>query len=201
MISDKVTRHAKPIHAAIKVRLYIERLSHGLAEEESRHCVCSHGFSGNQMVENGKGDPQETRSLPTESRTESGILKNVTWPIFFLSVNNAQVTLVNLRSHPLFQVSSNGFRGSPVTITRVGTNDKYAAGWDSAFGGKRGSSKTSNSAVKTASAGKTAKTTKSSGKPKAVKKAAKVVAAKPVAKKAAKKAAPKKTSKKAGKGR
>jgi hypothetical protein len=25
-----------------------------------------------------------------------------------------------------------------VTITRVGTNSKYADGWDNAFGGKRG---------------------------------------------------------------
>jgi len=27
-----------------------------------------------------------------------------------------------------------------VTITRVGTNQKYAIGWDSAFGGKKGKS-------------------------------------------------------------
>jgi hypothetical protein len=57
-----------------------------------------------------------------------------------------------------------------VTITRVGTNQKYATGWDSAFGGK-----------------------------KAVKKAAAAAAAKPAAKKASPKKkgdAPKKKAKK-----
>jgi hypothetical protein len=35
-----------------------------------------------------------------------------------------------------------------VTITRIGTNQKYAEGWDKAFGGKRGSSSGSKTTQK-----------------------------------------------------
>lgn len=76
-----------------------------------------------------------------------------------------------------------------MTITRVGTNEKYASGWESIFGGsKRKSSKgatpvASESKVKTVK-----KSAKSSGSTKAApKKVAKKVAAKPTAKKGSKK--------------
>ncbi len=75
-----------------------------------------------------------------------------------------------------------------MTITRVGTNEKYAAGWAAIFGG----SKSKSGAVKSA-AGKGGSTKK------AVKKAVKKAAAAPVAKKATKKVATKKVAKKAAK--
>ena len=72
-----------------------------------------------------------------------------------------------------------------MTITRVGTNDKYASGWDSIFGGKKKA--------------KPATAKASESKPVAAKKAvkkAKTVTAKPTTKKAAKKATKKAAKKK-----
>jgi len=70
-----------------------------------------------------------------------------------------------------------------VTITRVGTNEKYSTGWDGIFGGKASK--------------KVAKAAPVAGKGKAVKKSVKVSSEKAPAAKA--KAAPKKAAKKAAK--
>jgi hypothetical protein len=74
------------------------------------------------------------------------------------------------------------FKGDLVTITRVGTNEKYSSGWEGIFGGKTSK--------------KVAKASPVAAKPtekKAVKKSAAVKAApKKAAKKAAKKTAKKK---------
>jgi hypothetical protein len=74
-----------------------------------------------------------------------------------------------------------------VTITRVGTNEKYASGWESIFGGKK------------AKSSKTTPDAKSKTKTKSVKKAAKSPASKPAAKKVAKKGTAKPLAKKAAK--
>ena len=56
-------------------------------------------------------------------------------------------------------------RYSSVTITRVGTNQKYANGWDAAFGTKKNAGKKSSGAKKvTATKKKKAATTKKSPK-------------------------------------
>jgi hypothetical protein len=57
-----------------------------------------------------------------------------------------------------FQIPGSEVRA--VTITRVGTNQKYAEGWDGAFGGKRGGNSASASAGKKASAANKAPATK-----------------------------------------
>lgn len=75
-----------------------------------------------------------------------------------------------------------------MTITRVGTNEKYANGWESIFGGKK-----SRSAKATPAAATSAR---SASKPKAVKKAAKASSSKPAAKKISKKPNAKKVVKK-----
>jgi len=48
-----------------------------------------------------------------------------------------------------------------VTITRVGTNQRYADGWDKAFGGKRGSSSAGKAGSKKAARSKKATPKKS----------------------------------------
>lgn len=68
-----------------------------------------------------------------------------------------------------------------MTITRVGTNEKYASGWEAIFGGRK--ARTSKAAPSVSS--KTSSKTKSVKK--AAKKATKKSVAKPVAKKASKK--------------
>jgi len=63
-----------------------------------------------------------------------------------------------------------------VTITRVGTNEKYANGWESIFGGSKVATKSSRTK---------SKGTKGSKSSKVVKKAAKTAVVKPVGKKSA----------------
>jgi len=63
------------------------------------------------------------------------------------------------RSPPVWRPSIGKFRrfeAIAVTITRIGTNQKYADGWDKAFGGKRGSSAAAKPAQKKAAPSKKA---------------------------------------------
>lgn len=70
-----------------------------------------------------------------------------------------------------------------VTITRVGTNNKYSSGWDLAFG-KGKSKKSAGTATVAKPAAKPAKSTAKATKTVAAKSTAKTTAAKPVAAKA-----------------
>lgn len=103
-------------------------------------------------------------------------------------------------------------KGDSVTITRVGTNEKYADGWNGIFGGKttkkatKASPATAEKAVKknapaavAPAAKKSAPAKKTTAKAVAPKTAKKTAAAKPVAAKAKPVAAAKSAVKKAAK--
>ncbi len=75
-----------------------------------------------------------------------------------------------------------------MTITRVGTSEKYANGWEAIFGGKK--SRSAKSAPTVASSARSASKTK------AAKKAVKASNSKPTAKKISKKPSAKKVVKK-----
>ena len=63
-------------------------------------------------------------------------------------------------------VSLKKFEDVNVTITRVGTNQKYATGWDSAFAGKKSGTKAPAKAAATKPAKKASPKKKASAAPK-----------------------------------